>query len=100
MIVRQRARLARARAWLERARHPQPAPSPTAQASLTDPDSRLMLRKRGGYCQGYNLQIICTRNQSLLAIDVHDNPADMTALIPTVKQTRRNCTAAVITDHV
>ncbi|MFI6803333.1 transposase [Streptosporangium canum] len=59
-----------------------------------------MLRKRGGYCQGYNLQIVCARNQLLLAIDVHDNPADMTALVPMVKQTQRNCTAAAITDHV
>jgi transposase len=100
VIVRQRTRLARARTWAERARHPRPVPSPTAQASLTDPDSRLMLRKRGGYCQGYNLQIVCARNQVLLAIDVHDNPADMTALVPMVKQTQRNCAAAAITDHV
>ncbi|MFC0437705.1 transposase [Kutzneria buriramensis] len=99
VIVRQRARLARARAGLERARCPLPTPLPTAQASLTDPDSRLMLNKRGGYCQGYNLQIASVRNQLLLAIDVHDNPADMTALVPMVGKAQRNSQAAGIADE-
>jgi len=74
VIVQQRARLARARAHLERARHPRPTPSSTARASLTDPDSRLMLDKHGGYLQGYNLQIACARSQLLLAIELQDNP--------------------------
>lgn len=99
VIVRQRARLERARTWLTRVRHPVPTPSPTAQASVTDPDSRLMLNKRGGYCQGYNLQIVSARSQLLLAVDVHDNPADMTALAPMVGKARHNVQAAGITDE-
>ncbi|MEU6786089.1 Tn3 family transposase [Nonomuraea angiospora] len=70
VVLRQRARLAKAIAHLERARNPRPLPSPTARACLTDPDSRLMLNKRGGYCQGYNIQIASARRQLLLAVRV------------------------------
>lgn len=96
VIVKQRARLARARAHLEHARDPRPTPSPTARACLTDPDSRLMPGKKGGYCQGYNIQLASTRRQILLAIELQDNPSDMTALIPMVAAARRNCAAAGI----
>lgn len=59
-----------------------------------------MLNKRGGYCQGYNIQIASARRQLLLAIELHDNPADMTALVPMVTKVQRNCAAAGITDPV
>lgn len=49
VLVRQRARLVKMRAWLERARTPRPAPSPKSRACLSDPDSRLIPGKRGGY---------------------------------------------------
>lgn len=57
VLVRQRARLVKARTWLERARNPRPVPSPESRARLSDPDSRLMLSKRGGYVQGRSLQL-------------------------------------------
>lgn len=94
VLVRQRARLVKAQAWLERARTPRPVPSPESRACLSDPDSRLMLSKRGGYLQGYNLQIACARHQLLLAIEVHDNPSDATALVPMVEKTQHNHRAA------
>ncbi|MBP2326518.1 transposase [Kibdelosporangium banguiense] len=100
VVVRQRARLATAQQHLQRARHPRPTPSSAARASLTDPDSRLMLDKRGGYLQGYNLQIACARGQLLLAIELQDNPADMTALAPMVQRSQRNRAAAGLTDEV
>ncbi|MEV6012755.1 transposase, partial [Streptomyces sp. NPDC051976] len=81
-------------AHLERARSPEPVPSPAATASLSDPDSRLQLGKHGGYLQGYNLQIVCVRRQILLAIDLHDNPSDRTALISMVRKTQENQHAA------
>lgn len=74
VLVRQRTRLVKMRAWLERARTPQPAPSPESRACLSDPNSRLVPGKRGGYLQGYNIQIVCARRQFLLAIEAHDNP--------------------------
>ena len=98
-VIRQSARLARAQTALQRARHPKPTPSAAARASLTDPASRLLPGKHGGYLQGYNMQIACARNQVLLAIELHDNPSDTTALVPLVHRTRHNCTAAGITDQ-
>ena len=100
VVVRQRARLARTTAWLERVRNPRPIPSHSARASLTDPDSRLLPGKHGGFLQGYNLQISCARNQLLLAIELHDNPADMAALVPMVNHSRDNCTAAGMMQQV
>ena len=94
VLVRQQARLTKAIAHLERACNPAPAPTPTAVASLSDPDSRLQLGKRGGYLQGYNLQIVCARRQILLAVDLHDNPSDRTALVSMVKKTQENQHAA------
>jgi len=100
VVVRQRARLARAQAWLEQAHSPRPVPSGSARACLTDPDSRLMLSKKGGYLQGYNLQIASGRNQLLLAIEVHDNPNDMLALVPLVRTAQRNCDTAHVRSAV
>lgn len=100
VIVHQRARVERSRAWLARARHPRPTPAETARASHCDPDSRLMPGKQGGYLQGYNVQIACARNQLLLAIELQDNPADMTALVPMVHAAQDNCAAAGITGPV
>ncbi|MFF8717834.1 transposase, partial [Streptomyces sp. NPDC015184] len=90
VLIRQRERLTRMRAWLERARTPRPVPSPGSRACLSDPDSRLIPGKRGGYLQGYNIQITCARRQFLLAIEAHDNPSDRTALLPMVKKTQQN----------
>ncbi|WP_431955167.1 transposase [Actinacidiphila sp. bgisy167] len=94
VLTRQWARLAKAIAHLERARNPRPEPSPTSRASLSDPDSRLLPGKHGGYLQGYNLQIACARRQIILAIETHDNPSDCTALVPMVKQIQDNQRAA------
>lgn len=99
-VVRQQARLAKAQATLHRALNPRPIPSVTATASLTDPASRLMLGKHGGYVQGYNVQIACARNQILLAIELHDNPSDNTALVPVIRRTQHNCAAAGLTSAV
>ncbi|NJP35925.1 transposase [Micromonospora thermarum] len=99
-VVRQQARLTRAQAALHRARYPRPIPSAAARASLTDPASRLMLGKHGGYVQGYNVQIACSRNQVLLAIELQDNPADTTALVPVIRRVQHNCAAAGLTDDV
>ncbi|MFE9259250.1 transposase [Streptomyces sp. NPDC006879] len=90
VLVRQRTRVERARAWLERARTPEPALSPDSRACLSDPDSRLIHGKHGGYLQGYNIQIACARRQLLLAIEVHDNPSDRTALVPMVRKIQHN----------
>jgi transposase len=100
VVVRQRARLTRTLIFLELARHPRPAPSYFARASLTDPDSRLLPGKHGGYLQGYNLQISCACNQLLIAVELHDNPSDRNALVPMVTRSQDNCSAAGVTGQV
>lgn len=100
VVVPQRARLARAQAWLEQAHNPRPAPSATARASITDPDAPLMLSKKGGYLQGYNIHIASGHNQLLLAIEVHDNPNDIMALVPLVRTAQRNCDTAQVGGQV
>lgn len=100
VVIRQRARLARAQGWLQQARNPRAVPAASARACLTDPDSRLMLSKKGGYLQGYNVQIASGRNQLLLAIELHDNPNDMLALVPLVRTAQRNCDTAQIGGQV
>jgi transposase len=99
-VVAQQARLARAQAALHRALNPRPIPTAAARASLTDPTSRLMLGKHGGYVQGYNVQIACARNQIILAIELQDSPSDTTALVPVITRVRHNCTAAGLTGEV
>ena len=90
--VREAARKADAR--LAAARDRAAALSP-ARVSATDPDSRLVPAKNGGgYTQGWNLQLAAARRQVLLAIGLHDNPADAGALITMIAAAAANCDLA------
>ena len=66
----------------------------------TDPASRVMPAKTGGYLQGYNLQALANPNQVILAIGTHDNSTDVGALHPLLGQARANLDAAGITDPI
>ena len=70
---------------------------PPGQASTTDPASRLMPAKKGGYDQHYNVQVLPGACQVILAIATHDNPNDTAALHPMLKAGRANLDAAGIT---
>jgi transposase len=51
-----------------------------------DPGTRLLPAKNGGgWIQGWNLQLAALRNQVLLAVELHDSPADAGALVPLVR---------------
>ena len=65
-----------------------------AKVSATDPDSRLLPAKNGGYVQGWNLQAAAARRQVLTAIELHDNPADAGALITMIAAAAANCDLA------
>jgi transposase len=63
-----------------------------AKVSATDPDSRLLPAKNGGgYLQGWNLELAAARRQVLLAIELHDNPADYGALTTMIAAAAANC---------
>jgi len=63
-----------------------------AKVSATDPDSRLLPAKNGGgYLQGWNLELAAARRQVLLAIELHDNPADCGALTTMIEAAAANC---------
>jgi transposase len=73
------------------------AAAPPGQASTTDPASRLMPAKKGGYDQLYNVQALAGASQVILAITTHDNPSDTQALHPLLAAGRANLDAAGIT---
>jgi transposase len=75
--------------------HDQPA-----RANTTDPASRLLPGKHGGFVQGYNVQVLAGSHQVILGIGVHDNPADARALHPLLAAARANLDAAGITTPI
>lgn len=99
-IARLRERAASAAARLAAARDRAAALSP-ARVSATDPDSRLVPAKNGGgYVQGWNLELAAARRQILLAIELHDNPADAGALITMITAAAANCDRAGLHDRI
>jgi transposase len=92
-IIGLRERAASAQARLAAAGDRAAALSP-ARVSATDPDSRLLPARNGGYVQGWNVQAAAARRQVLTAIELHDNPADAGALITMIAAAAANCDLA------
>ena len=89
-----RERAAGAAARLAAARDRAAALSP-ARVCATDPDCRLVPAKNGGgYTQGWNVQAAAARRQVLLALELHDNPADAGALVDMIAAAAANCDLA------
>ena len=65
--------------------------------NTTDPASKVMPAKKGGYDQLYNLQALAGPGQICLAIGFHDNPADVAALHPLLRAGAASLRAAGIT---
>jgi hypothetical protein len=74
---------------------PAPPPRPL-KVNLTDPASRVMPIKKGGWDQQYNLQALAGRGQVILAIGTHDNTNDTGALHPLLAAAPANLAAAGI----
>jgi transposase len=95
-----RKNLATARDRLAAAQARAAAAAP-ARVSGTDPDTRLLPAKNGGgYVQGWNLELAAARRQVLLAIELHDNPADAGALITMIQTAAANCELAGLRDQI
>jgi len=76
----------------------EPARPPSANA--TDPSSRVMPGKRGGFLQAHNPQVVAGQHQVILSIGTHDSPNDLTALHPALQRTRANLDAAGISSRI
>jgi transposase len=70
------------------------------KASATDPDSRMVPAKNGGWLQGWNLQLTAARRQILLAAELHDNPADAGALTAMITAAAASCEAAGLAGQI
>ena len=78
-----------------------PAIDPGAKVSATDPSSRVMPLKKGGYDQPRNVQALATAGtQVILAIMRHPSPNDTRALAPLMAMARQVLDAAGITGQI
>jgi transposase len=79
---------------------PAPEPERPAKVNVTDPSSRVMPAKKGGFDQLFNAQALAGRGQVVLAIGRHDSPVDVRALHPLLGQAGANLAAAGIADRI
>ena len=97
-VARVRKNLTTAQDRLAAAR--QAAAASPVKVSATDPDSRLLPAKNGGFLQGWNLQLAAARRQVLLAAELHDNPADTGALVAMITTAAANCELAGLAGRI
>jgi transposase len=71
-------------------------PANPAKANTTDPASRVMPAKKGGFDQLHNVQVLAGKHQVIYAIATHDNPTDTGALHPLLERARANLDTAGI----
>jgi hypothetical protein len=77
-----------------------PAPDPALKANVTDPGSRVMPGKHGGFVQGYNPQVVAVPSQVIVSIATHDSPSGTRALHPALAAARASLDAAGITGPI
>ena len=102
-VRRARQALATAEQALEQAKAAPAVPEGPARppkVNTTDPASRVMPLKKGGFDQLYNAQVIAGKDQVILAIATHDNPVDTQALHPLLRKARASLDAAGIHDRI
>jgi len=75
-------------------------PARPPKANTTDPASRIMPIKKGGWDQQYNLQALAGRGQVIIAIGTHDNTNDLGALHPLLAAAAANLAAAGIPGRI
>ena len=102
----QNARIARIRKNVQTARdrlaaaEARAAAAAPAKISGTDPGTRMLPAKNGGWLQGWNLELAAARRQILLAIELHDNPADTGALTTMIAAAAASCDQAGLRDQI
>ncbi len=76
----------------------EPTPSEEAKANTIDPDSRIM-KNRQGYVQGYNLQVVVSEEQIILAVGVTQEANNVCQLLPMLERTKENLEAVGIVER-
>ena len=79
----------------QKPKSPDPRPDPGAKVNLTDPESRIM-KARQGYVQGYNAQLVVTKDQIIVAAEVVQDQNDVRQLHPMLKRTEEELEGAGI----
>ncbi|MCC3323374.1 transposase [Gordonia bronchialis] len=74
MVIEARKRLDKAIARAEKVAAERPQVGP--QRNMTDPQSRLMPMRGGGWIQGYNCQAVTSVDGLIIAVEVTNNPSD------------------------
>jgi transposase len=79
---------------------PDPATLAERKINTTDPDTRLMKRAGGRSVQGYNVQVVASPEQVILAAQVTQSHNDGDQLAPMVAQAARTLRAAGIREPI
>lgn len=88
-VLRARERLAKALQRQARRAEQQTKPEAAAHKpvrNITDPDSRVLPVRGGGWVQGYNCQAMTSADGLILATSVNNNPADVIAFEPMMRK--------------
>jgi len=103
VVRRERAAAAKAQQALDQALA-QPAtadaPARPPKANTTDPASRVMPAKKGGFDQLHNVQVLAGKHQVIYAIGTHPSPGDTGALHPLLHAGRANLDAAGVREAI
>jgi transposase len=102
-VRRSRDAAARAAGALAAAAAAPAVPRPLAReprVNTTDPASKVMLAKNGGYGQLHNLQALAVPGQVIVTIGLHPNASDVAALHPLLAAGTANLAAAGISGRI
>jgi transposase len=80
-----RARERAAEAGRKAAEREQDRKGPGPVRNITDPDSRLMPVRGGGFIQGYNTQNVTSEDELVIATELTDDPTDMAWFEPMMR---------------
>jgi transposase len=75
-------------------------PVKPGKINTTDPSSKMMQAKNGGFGQLHNVQALASKDQVILGIGAHPSPVDVAALHPLLGKGRATLAAAGITAKI
>jgi transposase len=95
-VTRARRAAATAQTALAEALTAPAAAGKPGKINTTDPSSKMMQAKNGGFGQLHNIQALASKDQVILGIGTHPSPADVAGLHPLLDKARATLDAAGI----